>query len=369
MKILPISNTTNKRIFKYLYVLVVLVFIGSILAPRASAGPSSSNFQLLDYGFGSGGIATSSSTSFMLQGISGEIEFASPSSSNFILWPGLTYTLEPNVPPAPAFTNPSNYYNKLSITINQGNNSTDTAYAIEVSTDNFVSNITYVQADGTLGSSAVWQSYTLWGGASGTTIIGLNPGTTYYARVAAKRGTFQQGAFGPSATAATVNPSFSFAIQTTSQSTPPFSIYIGQLNAGAVTTSSDQATATISTNATGGGTVYLYGANTGLLSTYAGSYTIPSVSNDLNSLLQGYGAQGTSISQTSGGPMEILSPYNGTSNTVGVIDTSKRPLADSTSSPVTNGQVSFDLKAKASNTTPAATDYSDTLTIIASGSF
>ncbi|MCL6096330.1 MAG: hypothetical protein M1444_01425 [Patescibacteria group bacterium] len=357
------------KTFYFLIAFLSFAFLLLTLRGNALAGPSSGSYQLLDYGFGSGAVATSSSNNFMLQGIAGEIETASLSSTNFRIGPGLTYTLQPNVPPAPDFTNPANYYNKLKLVVNTGGNSTDTTYAIAISTDGFVSNITYVQADNTLGSSIFFQNYTSWGGASGVTIIGLDTGTTYSARVAAKRGTFTQGAFGPTATAATINPTFTFSLQTTSQSVPPFSVNIGQLNAGAVTTSADKITATISTNANNGGLVYLYGTNAGLKSTTAGNYNIGSVSNDLNSILEGYGARGTSVTQVSGGPMELISPYNGAGNNVGVIDTAKRPLSDSTSQPVVNGQTSFELQAKAKNTTPSATDYTDTLTVIATGSF
>ena len=84
---------------------------------------------------------------------------------------------------------------------------------------------------------------------------------------------------------------------------------------------------------------------------------------------EGYGARGTGITESSGGPMEILNPYDGTGDTVGIIDTNKRPISDSSSSPVDTGQFSFELKAKASNTTPAANDYVDTLTVIATGAF
>ena len=67
--------------------------------------------------------------------------------------------------------------------------------------------------------------------------------------------------------------------------------------------------------------------------------------------------------------MEITSPYNGAANNVGIIDTNKRLIFDSTSAPVTTGQGSFELQAKPSSTAPAASDYADTLTIIATGSF
>ena len=352
-------------------IILISLFLNLKFAPTALAGPASTNFQLLDYGFGAGGIATSSSNNYMLQGILGEIETASLSSTNYIFGPGLTYALEPNTPGAPIFTNPSNYYNKLSLIIDNGGNPTDTTFAIKVASNsaNFSQNVYYVQADNTLGLNPVWQTYTAWGGASGFTIIGLFPGTTYYAQVAAKRGVYQQGTWSQTANSSTVNPILTFSLVTTSQSVPPFSVSIGNLTPGSVMTSSDKVTATITTNAANGGLVYLYGTNNGLLSSTAGNYTISSASNDLSAALEGYGARGTSVTQTSGGPMELIAPYNGASNNVGIIDTSKRTLADSTLAPVTGGQVSFELKAKAKNTTPSAADYTDTLTVIATGSF
>ncbi len=361
--------------YKLLNISIITIILISISifinVSRVFAGPTSGNYQLLDYGFGAGGIATSSSTNFMFQGISGEIESASLSSSTFILGPGLTYTLEPNTPAAPTFTNPSNYYNKLSLIINNASNPTDTTFVIQISSNSatFASDVYYVQADNTLGTSPVWQTYTAWGGAGGLTLIGLFPGTTYYARVAANRGTFEKGRYSAIASSATVNPTLTFSLQTTSQSVPPFSVDIGNLTPGSVMTSADKITTTITTNATGGGIIYLYGTNNGLKSTTAGDYTISSTTNDLSSALEGYGARGTLVTQTSGGPMELISPYNGVSNNVGVIDTNKRTLADSTLAPVTGGQVSFEIKAKAQNTTPSALDYTDILTVIATGSF
>jgi len=70
--------------------------------------------------------------------------------------------MKANVPGAPTFTNPSNYYNKLKIVIKHSSNPTDAQYAIAVSNDNFVSNTKYVQSDTTLGTTPVWQTYTSW---------------------------------------------------------------------------------------------------------------------------------------------------------------------------------------------------------------
>lgn len=361
-----------KNIRKFLQATLAIFILCLVLSQLAFAGPASTNYQIIDYGIGSGGTVNSNSTNYAIQGTLGEIEMASMSSTNYMLWPGLTYTLQPNVPPAPTFTNPSSYYNKLHIIVNQGNNSTDVTYAIAISTDNFASDIKYLQADTTLGTTPVWQSYAAWNSATGVDIIGLASGTTYYARVAASRGTFTQGRLGPGANAATTNPTFSFNLQTSTQSVPPFSVNIGTMTpGGAVVTSASTVTTTISTNATNGALVYIYGVNSGLKSTTAGNYIIGTVpaKTDLGTLTEGYGAQGSSVGQTLGGPMKLDSPYDGTSNTVGVVDSTKRQFADSSNAPVTSGTAAFLLKARAKNTTPAAGDYADTITVIATGSF
>src|ERR1035437_6617388 len=111
------------RLLSNISIGIAITLFFFIIKP-AFAGPKSGIFELKEYGFGSGGIATSSSTNYMFQGIAGEIETASLSSTNFLLGPGLTYTLQPNTPGAPSFTNPSNYYSKLKMVIDNGGNST-----------------------------------------------------------------------------------------------------------------------------------------------------------------------------------------------------------------------------------------------------
>ncbi|MGA2911620.1 MAG: hypothetical protein ABSE17_03225 [Candidatus Levyibacteriota bacterium] len=365
--------------FSLATILFSIAILSLFFAPRALAGPTSTTYQVVDYGFGAGGIATTSGASnkYMLQGIAGELEFASPSSSNYMAWPGLTYTEQPAVPSAPTFTNPSNYYNKLHITINQGSELSDTVYAISISTDNFASNIKYVQADETVASVAVWQSYgtsggspTAWHGSDGIDIIGLTPGTTYYARIVAGRGTFTQGVPGPTVSAATVNPKLTYSLTTTRFSAPPYVVVINNIDpGGAVKTSDDQITANISTNGANGGSILVSSANGALVSTSVPGNPITSATNNLDSVSQGYGAQGVSVSQSSGGPLALVSPYNTTTgNNVGILDTNKRVFASSTV-PVTNGSATFVLKAKVAAGSSPATDYTDKLIILANGAF
>lgn len=335
-------------------VALLILFIYITARTAWAALPSSTNYKLQDYGFGSGGTATASSSHYTINGTAGEVEFGRPGSASYQAGGGLTYENMSNVPGAPTLsTGGGTYYNKLGVTLNTSNNPSDTQFAVKVNTQ-------YVQADDTLGSSPVWQTNTSWG-ASGFTIVGLTPGTTYTISVAARQGNFTQSPYGPTASYTTANPQFTFYVT-------PNSVDIGQLTPATVVTAPTTITANMSTNGTGGGVVYIYDSNAGLLSPST-SYTISAVSNDLSSLAEGYGVRGTSTSQSSGGPMEIISPYNGAGTNVGLVDSTKRPIFDSTNAPVTSGQAVFEIKAKASSTTKAATDYSDTLFVVASATF
>jgi hypothetical protein len=368
------SQNYKSKLKTFAFLIALLTFTFLLLPlNKALAGPTSTTYQVVDYGFGAGGIATTSGASnkYMLQGIAGELEFASPSSSNYMAWPGLTYTEQPAVPSAPTFTNPSNYYNKLQLSINQGTELSDTTYAISISTNGFVSDIRYVQADDTVASVAVWQTYAVWQPSSTpVTIIGLTPGTTYYARVVAGRGTFTQGVPGPTVTAATVNPKLTYTLSTTRFSSPPYVVVINNIDpGGAVKTSDDQITAKISTNGNNGGSILVSSANGALVSSSVPGNPITSATNNLDSVSQGYGAQGVTAIQDSGGPLTLVSPYNTTTgNNVGILDTNKRVFASATA-PVTNGSATFVLKAKVAAGSSPATDYTDKLVVLANGAF
>lgn len=336
--------------------------------------PASTNYQLKDFNYGGGGVANGTSGSYSLMGTAGEQSAGSLDGTTYDLGPGLVFTNQANVPPAPTFTNPSNYYNKLQIVLATGSNPTDTLFAIAISSDNFVSDTRYVQSDDTVGASLGledYQTYAAWGGASGTTIIGLAPGTTYTVKVKAMQGKFTETAFGPTVSAATVNPQLSFDIDIGTSSSvdndPPYAINLGDLPAGSVVSSSDKIWVDFDTNGVSGGKVYVSAANTGLYSSTV-NHTIASLTGNLSSLQSGFGAQGATATQGSGGPFAIVTPYDGASDNVGVTDTTIREIF-STSGPITAGRGSFLLKAKSANTTPAAGDYIETLTVVASGSF
>jgi hypothetical protein len=333
--------------------------------------PASTSYELKDFGFGSGG-GSGTSTNYGITGISGEQSAGKLSGTTYDLGSGMVFTNQANVPSAPSFTNPANYYNKLLVTLVPGENPSDTLYAIAISSDNFVTT-SYVQSDDTVGATLGaedYQTYTNWGGVSGTLIIGLSANTTYKVKVKAIQGSKTETDYGPVATQSTVGAKLSFDIDVSASDTEtaaPFATNLGNLNPGNVTNSTEQIWIDFDTNAENGGRVYIKGANAGLQSVRAG-YTISSVSGNLAALQEGFGLQGVSATQSAGGPFTLTPAYSLTSDNVAISDTTVREVFTAPS-PVANGRGRLLLKAKASSVTPAASDYQEVLTIITSASF
>src|SRR5258708_4256398 len=179
------SRSGKRKIF---FLSFLLYTAYSLLYTPLATALSSTNFKINDYGFGAGGTAESTSSSYKLNGIVGEVENGRPTSSSYKLGGGLTYEQQANVPGAPTVTNPSNaYYDRLKFVINTSSNPSDTTYALQISTDStFATNINYIKSDLTMGTSLTssdFLTYTSWGGASGGLVTGLKPATTYYIRV------------------------------------------------------------------------------------------------------------------------------------------------------------------------------------------
>jgi hypothetical protein len=332
--------------------------------------PASTHFQLNSYGIGSGGTAKSTSTTYGVNGTAGE-QAGSASSTNYKVGAGEAYLKQANEPNL-TLTNPSNWYDKLSLVVSPNNNPTDATYLVEISTDGFTT-IDYVQDDFTVGTtitSTDYMTYAALGGASGVTLRGLTPNTVYSVRAAALRGPFTESGFGPTVSASTSATQMSFNIgvsPTYAITSPPYAVSIGSLLAGTVETATNEIWLTVSTNADSGALIFGDGQYGGLNSTSTG-HLISSASTDLSTASEGFGEQETSVGQTSGGPMTEISPYNVTGTNVGQDYTSLDEWF-SASSPVTAGYGGISLKAVSSTLTPSATDYTETLTAVAAGSF
>lgn len=330
-----------------------------------AALPATTNYSLNSYGFGSGSTANSTTSNYALEGNSGEISGQTAATATYSLKPAFIQTQQANVPKISAFDNGGGtYYNKLHFTIDAQGNPTDALYLLQISTtSNFSSGNSYVQNDLTLNSTLVlsdYQTNATWV-ASGAKIVGLLPNTAYYLRVKATQGKFTESDYGPiSGPVSTVSPQLSFSISTNSEN-------LGSLLANSVISAPSTVDVTFVTNAASGGDVYINGLNTGLHSA-AVSSTIPSTSNDLSSIGHGFGAQVTTTGASSG-TFSSVSPYAFVnSTTVGLTDTTIRKIMTA-SGPIVGGTGSVLLKAKSASTDPPATDYTETLTMLASASF
>ena len=335
--------------------------------------PASTSYKLQGFGFGSGGKDNSSSGHYRINGVSGETSASKLSGNSFKVGSGLIYAQQADVPPAPTLQNVSNNYNKLHFVVNPGPNASDALFVLAISADNFQTDTRYIQNDDTIGAALGiedYQTYSVWGGASGSDLIGLDASTTYYVKARALHGDFTETGWGPVASATTSAPYISFDVDvapTDQETDPPFTVGFGNLNPGSVNDSSSKVWIDLSTNAAGGGRVYVAGTNAGLNSAHT-SHTIPRFTGDLSTATEGYGAQVVSVAQASGGPISAVAPYNDVGSNVGQIDTTIREIF-STSNPIDAARASFQLKVKHSMVAPAATDYTDTLTLVASASF
>lgn len=131
-------------------------------------------------------------------------------------------------------------------------------------------------------------------------------------------------------------------------------------------------TVQVATNADKGYQVWVKDLNQGLVSATAASYKINTTENGTPDTLtigqDGYVLHATVVGGTGNGSVTIDPDYTGGANQGGSLSGSWKSLATRTS--YTNGDT-FTIKEKAtiSNITPAAADYTDTLTLIGAGLF
>jgi hypothetical protein len=182
---------------------------------------------------------------------------------------------------------------------------------------------------------------------------------------------------------ATVDPTLTFDLDTATSDTetpPPYGVDLGILTSGTVATSDGSAVNSIwvdlMTNAASGATVTVQDANLGLQSAATG-HTIATGTATLTAGTEGYGVCVKSVTQTNGGPLAPTAPYDGPNcdytdpnHDVGALDNATpQEILNTSYDVIEGGRAEVLIKAAISNITPAAGDYSDTITFIATGSF
>lgn len=164
---------------------------------------------------------------------------------------------------------------------------------------------------------------------------------------------------------ATVPSIFSFALSGNTDA-------LGTLTTSGVTSSPTPRTATVNTNAKNGWMVWARDTNTGLTSASASktiASTTPGTNSTISSGTEGYNT-GITQSQAGGsGTITVATPFvGGTSGRGGGLDTTLRTLATSTGTADT-AVITLTNNVTIAPTTAAATDYTDTITVVGAGLF
>ncbi len=165
---------------------------------------------------------------------------------------------------------------------------------------------------------------------------------------------------------ATVPQSFSFALSANTDA-------LGALATGSVAVSPTPRTATVNTNAKNGWYVWARDSASVGLNSVAAGYTIGSTTPGINSTLaagtEGYNTGITQTQVSGSGTITVATPFvGGSAGRGGGLDTSLRTLASSTGTANT-AVLTLTNNAAISVTTAAATDYTDTITIVGAGLF
>jgi len=169
---------------------------------------------------------------------------------------------------------------------------------------------------------------------------------------------------------ATVPPSFNFAFNNTSADA------FGNLDTGSVKSTTGKQI-TLTTNANTGWIVWVKSLNSGLKSATAGNHTVASTTagtscasgHGLVAGTEGYGLVASIQTDASGGgTVSLDNNYNCGASAAGGVDTTFRPVASANGT--ANGDIIAVLeRAAISGGTPAANDYTDTLTFVGAGNF
>lgn len=362
----------QKNVLKAVPVVATL-FLFYPVSLALAAFPASQNYRLNEWTIGGGGSDNSSSQNYRTETVTDPIAGDLGQSAAYQIRPGQLFVQMADVPQAPTVSNPTNWYNKLSLVINPGNAPTDTRFAVAVSTDNFQT-VWYVKADDTLGSTLTasdWRTYAGWHQSTGISVLGLEPETTYTFRVKAEQGDFTESGWGPTSAGVTTAPlllSFDIDVAPTdTETSDPYIVSLGDLQPGQITTATDKIWIDFDTNAQSGGVVFVAGTNDGLKSDKT-NHLIQGATGDLSAQAEGYGIQNSYLNQTSGGPFTADSPFSGSGSVVGATGTQLIPL-NTSMAPIVGGRSAQDVKTIISTLTPSSNDYQEYLELVAAATF
>jgi hypothetical protein len=270
-------------------------------------------------------------------------------------------------------------YDKARFEISASSNPSDTLYGVQISTDNFSTDIKYL--DGTtfrpessydindFRTESVWETEVF-------NIQGLSSNTTYYIRISALHGDFSQSDNSIAANATTTTGSIFFdidiAISTgiNTETAAPYTISFTDSTAlipgASASTASTLIWLDIDSSSVGGVSVIQFGKYGGLYSPTT-TQTITSATEDLDVMLaEGFGLQSYYIdNEVSGylGDLTAETNYAGTLNNVGIVSTTAYKIY-SGDGPIRDGRTAMYLKARAGTDRDAASDYGEEIYLV-----
>jgi hypothetical protein len=250
-----------------------------------------------------------------------------------------------------------------------------------ISTDNFVSDIRYIDA-----STFTPESYTTHNINDFMTktdwetetfnVQGLEAGKTYYLKAFALKGDFTQTEAGPLKSATTATGTLFFDIDIanstgyTTETSPPYSIsFTGAyelIGGSAAITAGDRIWMDTETNSQGGFAIIGKGLNGGLYSPTT-TQTITSATANLDQVNSGFGLQSEYIDYDTSSPLlgaiSVTTDYAGSINSVGAISTTPKKIYDG-NGPIVNGRMALKVIAKPGTSYTPASDYQESITLI-----
>lgn len=279
-----------------------------------------------------------------------------------------------------AICGPSGCYDRARFEIGNSNNPADTIYGVMISTDNFVSDVKYVDGNtfwpesisthnlSDLHTKEDWENPDF-------NLLGLQSSTTYYIKIFALHGDFTQSEAGPVASATTSSGAVFFDLDIedsngiSAETNPPYGIsFTGAYSlipGSTPTTAEDRIWMNATTNSQGGFAILTKGLNGGLKSNTTGQIIV-SATTDLNTASDGFGIQSEYINQDTYpylGTISAMSDYSGTGNYVGIVGTSASKVYEA-DKPIFNGRMSVKVIAKPGANKTAAADYQESIYFI-----
>jgi hypothetical protein len=390
----------NKTMYLLGTAIAIAVFM---ITPVLAEDLDSGNYKLKDVTFSGNEGGGSSSANYAAYVTTDEyIHDVRFTSANYQIRAGVLNTWKANVPKVQCFettsagsTNcqdgdisngmvalcgQSGCYDRARVEIDPQSNPSDTLYSLQITTDsnwttwNYVDGSTFMVESAATHNLSDYLTESAWENVvANYNVYGLQPGTTYYVRFTAIHGDFTESEPGPALTATTSTPQVTFDIDiansggSATETAAPYSINIGTLRFGSITTSTNLIWIDIGTNVPEGAGVYVRSQYGGLF-TSSGSYTINSVTGDLSSTT-GYGLQGNTTTQTYLGPLNTEAIYAAGGENIGILTTNiyGTRILNTNNQPIYNGRASFYLKARPPEQAPATTDYVDSIIFTVGG--